>query len=144
MPFPETSGPYQANSSRQPLHTPVLCQHQGSTEPSIPRQHPPPAVKGLSSSSSPAPLLQGDSAGFLDSPLVPESRSRVCELFLFQDQIPLLESLRPEQMDSKLPEGCISSPTAWTPAPAAWQHNARLLNSLVVQRRWQDPGLGFP
>lgn len=139
---PETSGPYQANSPRQPVHTPVLCQHQSSIE-ATPREHPPPSVKGPSSSSSSVLLQQGDSAGFPDSPLVPRSRIRVCEVFLFQDQIPLLESLRPEQPDSKLLEEWISSQTAWTPAPAAWQQGGKLLN-LAVQRRRQSPGLGFP
>lgn len=57
MPCPETSGPHQATSSRQPLHTPVLCQYQDSTEASTPRQHPPPPMKVPSSSSSPVAAL---------------------------------------------------------------------------------------
>lgn len=81
---------------------------------------------------------------FFDSPLVPESRIRVCEVFLLQGQIPLLESLSPEQPDSRLLEEWISSQTAWTPAPAAWQQGGKLLNCLVAQGRQQSPGLRFP
>lgn len=62
----------------------------------------------------------------------------------FQDPIPLLETLRPEQPDSRLMEEWISSQTFWTPAPAAWQQGGQMLNPLVVQRGRQSSGLGFP
>ena len=65
-------------------------------------------------------------------------------MFLFKGQIPLLESLRPEQPDSSLLEEWIGSQTAWTPAPAAWEQDSRLSNGLVAQRRQQSPGLVFP
>lgn len=72
---PKTSGPYQSTpqGSLSTLQSPSKVK-------APPRQHPQPLQKEFKSSSSSVFLLQGDSAGFLGSLLIPGSRIRVCEV----------------------------------------------------------------
>ncbi|TRZ26242.1 hypothetical protein HGM15179_000854 [Zosterops borbonicus] len=94
---PQTSGPYQVNPSRQPLHIPVLFQSQGypKTTSTAPREGVQVffIIKSF--------YFKGTQLAFLVHPWYLEGESGSVK---FQDPIPLLESLRLEQPDSRLME----------------------------------------